>query len=156
MTQGMHGEPGVIAPGTVVRAPVEGPLNIARACLEARASDPAFADEPAFSFLYGDRTERWTYAEAWERVERIGRGLLARGLAPDGTLRPLVHLFVDNTSARALRGLATPTPVYRAIEKRDVAAATGTGNRKLKTSSGTRTRPPPTPKKLDRKPKRTL
>ena len=71
-----------IAPGAVVRAPVAGPLNIARACLELRARDPAFAGEPAFSFLYGDRAERWTYAEAWERVERIGRGLLARGLRP--------------------------------------------------------------------------
>ena len=82
MTHGMPDTPGVIAPGTVARAPVEGPLNIARACLEQRALDPAFADRPAFSFLYGDRTERWTYAEAWERVARIGRGLLALGLEP--------------------------------------------------------------------------
>ena len=71
-----------IAPGTVVRAPVEGALNIARACLEERARDPAFAERPAFTFLYGDRAQRWTYREAWQRVERIGRGLLAQGLEP--------------------------------------------------------------------------
>ena len=70
------------APGVWTPAPVAGPLNIARACLASRARDPAFADRPAFSFLYGDRAERWTYAEAWERVERVGRGLLARGLEP--------------------------------------------------------------------------
>ena len=71
-----------IEPGTIVRAPVEGALNLARACLGERARDAAFAERPAFTFLYGDRTERWTYAEAWARVERIGRGLLARGLEP--------------------------------------------------------------------------
>ena len=81
-----------IAPGSVVRAPVEGSLNIARACLEERARDPDFADRPAFTFLYGNRTERWTYAEAWARVERIGRGLLARGLQPgDRVLVRLPH-----------------------------------------------------------------
>ncbi len=81
-----------IAPGTVVQAPVAGPLNIARACLEARALDPRSADRPAFTFLHGDRTESWTYAEAWARVQRIGRGLLARGLAPgDRVLLRLPH-----------------------------------------------------------------
>ncbi len=57
------------------------PLNLARYCLEASALDPARADRPAFTFVdaeTGDRT--WTYAEVWQRIEAIGRGLLARDL----------------------------------------------------------------------------
>ncbi len=60
------------------------PLNLARACLEAHALDPATRDRPAFTFATsyddaaGDTT--WTYGEAWERVERTGRDLLALGL----------------------------------------------------------------------------
>ena len=81
-----------IAPGTLMRAPVAGPLNIARACLRARALDPRSADRPAFTFLHGDRAESWTYAEAWARVARSGRGLLARGLEPgDRVLVRLPH-----------------------------------------------------------------
>ena len=74
------------------RAPVAGALNIARACLEGRAGDPRSAGRPAFTFLSGDRAESWTYAEAWARVERIARGLLARGLEPgDRVLLRLPH-----------------------------------------------------------------
>ena len=84
-----------IEPGTVVRAPVAGPLNIARACLEGWAADPEHAGRPAFTFLRGDGpddAETWTYGEVWERVGRIARGLLARGLAPgDRVLVRLPH-----------------------------------------------------------------
>ena len=59
-------------------------LNLTRACLERWANDPASAGRAAFTFVldYDDASmdETWTYLEAWERVQRIGRGLLARGL----------------------------------------------------------------------------
>ena len=81
-----------LAAGVAVRAPVEGSLNLARACLARHAADPERASPPAFTFLHGDRVEHWSYAEAWERVERIGRGLLARGLEPgDRVLVRLPH-----------------------------------------------------------------
>lgn len=58
------------------------PLNLARWCLEARASGPQ-GDRPAFTFVHGDgRQERWTAAEAWARIERTARGLLDLGLRP--------------------------------------------------------------------------
>ena len=58
------------------------PLNLARWCLEARASGPQ-GDRPAFTFVHGDgRQERWTAAEAWARIERTARGLLDLGLQP--------------------------------------------------------------------------
>jgi acyl-coenzyme A synthetase/AMP-(fatty) acid ligase len=71
-------------------------LNLARWCLEARALDPTTADREAFVFArsYEDASadERWTYAEAWARIERIARGLLARGLVPrDRVLLRLPH-----------------------------------------------------------------
>lgn len=71
-------------------------LNLARACLEARALDPSSAGLRAFTFAhdYDDAglDESWTYLEAWERVQRIGRGLLARGLEPgDRVLIRLPH-----------------------------------------------------------------
>ncbi len=59
-------------------------LNLARYCLEGRALNPASANRVAFTMArsYSDAAldESWTYAEVWERVRRIGRGLLARGL----------------------------------------------------------------------------
>ncbi len=58
------------------------PLNLARWCLEARASGP-LGDRFAFTFVHGDgHEERWTAAEAWTRIERTARGLLALGLRP--------------------------------------------------------------------------
>jgi acyl-coenzyme A synthetase/AMP-(fatty) acid ligase len=71
-------------------------LNLARACLEAPALDPASAGRVAFTFAhsYGDATldETWTFEDAWARVQRIGRGFLARGLAPgDRVLIRLPH-----------------------------------------------------------------
>lgn len=73
-------------------APVPGALNLARATLGAAAADPATARRPAFTFVHpgGDRT--FTYDELWQRVQAIGRGLLARGLAPsDRVLLRLPH-----------------------------------------------------------------
>jgi len=67
-------------------------LNLARFCLEARAGDPATADRTAFTFVRDDGDEEWTYAELWARIQRIGRGLLARGLEPgDRVLLRLPH-----------------------------------------------------------------
>jgi acyl-coenzyme A synthetase/AMP-(fatty) acid ligase len=71
-------------------------LNLARHCLEARALDPASAGRVAFTFArsYDDALldETWTYAQAWARAQRIGRGLLARGLVRgDRVLLRLPH-----------------------------------------------------------------
>ncbi len=68
------------------------PYNLARECLAARAEDPATAARHAFSFIDGDRVDRWTYRAVWAEVQRIARGLLARGLAPgDRVLVRLPH-----------------------------------------------------------------
>ena len=71
----------------------DAPLNLTHACLETWATDPEHADRPAFTFitLRGDN-EVHTFAEVWERVQRIGRGLLAAGLQPgDRVLVRLPH-----------------------------------------------------------------
>ena len=58
-------------------------LNLARWCLEGRAGDPALAGAAAFTFVDAEAGDRsWTSAEVWERVQGIGRGLLALGLEP--------------------------------------------------------------------------
>ena len=63
--------------------PPRDPLNLARYCLEARALDPSGAGSPAFTFVNPESEDRvWTYAEVWQRVEAIARGLLAIGLEP--------------------------------------------------------------------------
>ena len=73
-------------------APVTEPLNLARFCIEARALDPATADRPAFTFVRDEGDESWSYAELWARIQRTGRGLLARGLvAGDRVLLRLPH-----------------------------------------------------------------
>ncbi len=68
-------------------------LNLARACLERWATDPDQADRPAFTFIRpGAPDEVYTFAEVWERVQRIARGLRARGLrAGDRILIRLPH-----------------------------------------------------------------
>ena len=75
-------------------------VNLARYCLEARALDPSSATRAAFTFARSydqpspDREldETWTFAELWDRVQRIGRGLLERGLRPgDRVLIRLPH-----------------------------------------------------------------
>jgi acyl-coenzyme A synthetase/AMP-(fatty) acid ligase len=71
---------------------VSDPLNLARYCLQARADDPSSAARPAFTFVHVGREQTWSYATTWERVQRIGRGLLARGLEPgDRVLLRLPH-----------------------------------------------------------------
>ena len=83
--------------GEAARAPASGALNLARACLDPWADDPAHARRPAFTFLRGaggagEPAEAWSYAEVRERVLRIARGLLARGLEPgDRVLVRLPH-----------------------------------------------------------------
>lgn len=68
------------------------PFNLAASCLQRHAEDAASAGRPAFSFVDGERIERWTYAEVWAEVQRIGRGLIARGLVPgDRVLVRLPH-----------------------------------------------------------------
>jgi acyl-coenzyme A synthetase/AMP-(fatty) acid ligase len=68
------------------------PYNLAAACLRAHAEDAAMGARPAFSFVDGEQVSRWTYAEVWADVGRIGRGLLARGLVPgDRVLIRLPH-----------------------------------------------------------------
>ncbi len=67
-------------------------LNLARYCLQPRAEEPASAGRTALTFVHDDREQAWSYAEVWERVQRIGRGLLARGLEPgDRVLVRLPH-----------------------------------------------------------------
>jgi acyl-coenzyme A synthetase/AMP-(fatty) acid ligase len=77
----------------VTSDPANPPLNLARACLERWASKAVTSREPAFTFVARDgATRRWTYAEAWALTERIGRGLLALGLAPgDRVMLRLPH-----------------------------------------------------------------
>ncbi len=78
------------------------PLNLARVCIETRANDPASRARPAFTFLRdvpssdsgsnSTAPESWSYVELWERVQAVGRGLLARGLTPgDRVLVRLQH-----------------------------------------------------------------
>lgn len=69
------------------------PLNLARWCLAGHAEDPVSAGRPAFTFVHEHGvSERWTYAEVWERVQRVGRGLLDGGLrAGDRVLVRLPH-----------------------------------------------------------------
>jgi acyl-coenzyme A synthetase/AMP-(fatty) acid ligase len=73
------------------------PLNLTRWCLERTAEDPATRDRPAFTFVQLDAgggwtAYTWTYEEVWDRVQRIGRGLLGMGLQPgDRVLVRLPH-----------------------------------------------------------------
>src|SRR6185503_18478824 len=58
----------------------------------AHAEDASNAERPAFSFVDGESVERWSYAEVWSEVQRIGRGLLASSLEPgDRVLIRLPH-----------------------------------------------------------------
>ena len=71
-------------------------LNLARYCLQPHAEDPLTAGRPALTFVrdfrQGGADETWSYAAVWERVQAIGRGLLARGLQPgDRVLVRLPH-----------------------------------------------------------------
>lgn len=68
------------------------PYNLAAACLQRHAEDPSSGTRLAFTFVDGEDVSRWTYAEVWAEVQRIGRGLLARGLVPgDRVLLRLPH-----------------------------------------------------------------
>ncbi|MGE3962403.1 MAG: class I adenylate-forming enzyme family protein [Dehalococcoidia bacterium] len=80
------------------------PLNLARACLEHWATDPAHAARPAFTFIARDGDLVFTFADVWERVQRIGRGLLAAGLVPGD--RILVRLPHSPDYAFAFLGAA--------------------------------------------------
>ena len=77
----------------VADPPLQGPLNLARWCLERWATDSATAGRPAFTFARpsGD-DDTWTYAEVWARVESVARALVERGLTPgDRVLVRLPH-----------------------------------------------------------------
>ena len=117
-----------LAAGEAPRAPVAGPLNLARACLDPWADDPAHAGRPAFTFLRSaggedDPAEAWSYAEARERVLRIARGLLARGLEPGD--RVLVRLPHSPAYALAFFGAnaAGLTPIPASPQLTDGEAA---------------------------------
>jgi len=91
------------------------PLNLARACIEAWATDPAHADRAAFTFVGNDGDRSWTYAELWETVQRIARGFVAAGLQPgDRVLVRLPHspeyafAFIGATLAGAVPIPASP------------------------------------------------
>ena len=78
-------------------------LNLARWCLERHAEDPAQRDAPALTFARRDGSkQRWTYAEAWGRVQRLARGLLAGGLEPGD--RVLIRLSPSPDTAFAFFG----------------------------------------------------
>ena len=67
-------------------------LNLARACIEPWATHPAHAGRAAFTFVTPEADETYTYADVWDRVQRIGRGLLAAGPQPgDRVLIRLPH-----------------------------------------------------------------
>ena len=87
--------------------------NLAAECLRARAEDAVTAGRPAFSFLADGSVRSWTYAELWDQVACIARGLLARGLAPGDRL--LVRLSHSPEYALAFFGAnaagLVPVPV---------------------------------------------
>jgi len=115
-------------------------LNLAAATLGARAADPAFAFRPALSFVRpGDAVRRWTYLEAWETVERIGRGLLAAGFNPGDHL--LVRLPHSPEFAFAFLGAVAaglvPTPLSPQLTDAEVnALAADSEARALLTGGG--------------------
>ena len=91
-------------------------LNIARACLESWATDPDHAGRPALTFIRPGGDEAYTFADVWERIQRIGRGLLADGLqAGDRVLIRLPHspeyafAFLGATIAGLVPIPASPT-----------------------------------------------
>lgn len=54
-------------------------------------------------------------SSALAAVGRNHQDFLARVLAPDGTLRPLVNVFVDEDNIRELQGLETPLTDGRSV-----------------------------------------
>ncbi len=85
----------MVDPAPTADLPRTGPLNLARACIEAWAESPDHASRPAFTFVPADdgsHVREWTFAELWAEVQRIGRGFVARGLRPgDRVLVRLPH-----------------------------------------------------------------
>lgn len=51
-----------------------------------------------------------TVGQALQVLEARHRGILPRILSADGTLRPFVNLYVDETPTRSLAGMATVMP----------------------------------------------
>lgn len=54
--------------------------------------------------------EAATVGQALDLLEARYRGVLPRILSADGSLRPFVNVFVDETSTRSLAGMDTVTP----------------------------------------------
>ena len=98
-------------------------LNLARACLESWATDPAHAGRPAFTFVTPEADETFTYAEVWERIQRVGRGLLASGLPPGE--RVLIRLPHSPDYAFAFLGATlaglVPIPANPTLTAEEVA-----------------------------------
>ena len=89
------------------------PLNLARWCLQQHAASDVSGQRPALTFVYPSGPVTWTYAEVWDRVQRIARGLLDRGLATGD--RILVRLPHSPEYAFAFMGATlaglVPVPV---------------------------------------------
>lgn len=58
-------------------------FNLARESIGRRATSPEFAGRPAFTFVEGRDARTWTYAEAWDEIERRASGFVRLGFAPD-------------------------------------------------------------------------
>ncbi len=82
--------------------PPDRPLNLARWCLQRWAEDPVHGATTALTASEYGTVAQWSYAEAWARVQRLGRGLLAGGLEPGD--RVLVRLPPSPDAAFAFFG----------------------------------------------------
>jgi sulfur-carrier protein adenylyltransferase/sulfurtransferase len=82
--------------------------------IDVRIDDPVVTVHiPAFLRRFSEGAEEaivsgFTVSEALSALEREHPGILSQVLAPDGSIRPSVELFLGGNDIRCLQGLATP------------------------------------------------
>ncbi|MEA2353958.1 MAG: acetyl-CoA synthetase [Solirubrobacteraceae bacterium] len=120
---------------------VDGQVNIAAACVDRWAADPAHADRPALIGESEDGTvQTLTYAELRARVDRLARALRAAGIGPGdvaGVFMPMVPEAVVAAYAIAKVG-AVYLPIFSGFAAGAVASRLrDAGARILLTADGT-------------------